>query len=64
MSDPNDLAAYIRSQRKLYGMTQASLASRAQVPPAQVKRIESAREVPMQAAIRILRALEPTPRTL
>ena len=58
MFDPNDLAAYIRNQRKHYGMSQASLAERAQVAPALVRRIESARGLPMDAAIRILRVLD------
>jgi transcriptional regulator with XRE-family HTH domain len=59
MFDPNDLAAYIRNRRKYYGLSQAALAEQAQVAPAQVRRLESARGLPLDAAIRILRVLDP-----
>ena len=57
--DPNDLAAYVRHQRRIRGLTQPALAERARVLPAQVRRLESARGLPLDVSIRILRALDP-----
>jgi transcriptional regulator with XRE-family HTH domain len=56
--DPQDLATYIKECRKSHGLSQALLASHAHVRPNQVKRIEQGQELPMDARIRILRALE------
>lgn len=66
MFDPNELAAYVRNQRKNLSLTQVFLAGRAGVSPSQVRRIEAARELPLPVTIRILRALDPqdTARTL
>ena len=59
--DPNELAAYIRNQRRARGLSQSGLAEKAGVAPTAVRHLEAARQLPIDAAIKVLRVLDALP---